>query len=149
MSTQISIRMIEASQTLSPRKKIQLQNAKSIQDIMSKGGEEVYVFELNEIITKYAPLNDLTLKILDNLQPASLDFTPAQNLEDAYLKFAKMKITSKLSKLHYDESLFFTYISESKNEIVLDNLLVQLADKFGIYFSIQEQLAIRNALLPE
>jgi hypothetical protein len=59
--------MIETSQTLSPRKKIQLQNAKSIQDIMSKGGEEVYVFELNEIITKYAPLNDLTIRILDNL----------------------------------------------------------------------------------
>lgn len=77
---------------------------------MTKGGEEVYVFDLNDLISKYAPLNDLTIKILDNLQPAFLDFTPAQKLEDAYLKFVKMKITSKLSKLHYDESLFFTYI---------------------------------------
>ena len=45
---------------------------------MSKGGDEVCIFELNELIGKYHPMNNLTLKILERLQPAQIDFTPAE-----------------------------------------------------------------------
>jgi len=116
---------------------------------MRKGGDEVCIFEINELIGKYQPMSNLSLKILERLQPAQLDFVPATQIEEAYLKFAQMKVTSKLSKLHFDEHLFFSYITSKSNEITLDNLLLQLANKFKLFFSVPEQIAIRNVLLPD
>lgn len=96
---------------------------------MSKGGDEVCIFELNDLICKYHPLNSLSFKITERLQPAQLDFTPAPNLEEAFLKFSQMKVTSKLSKLFFDDKLFFTHFKTKSAHVSFQQLLLTLADK--------------------
>jgi len=60
-----------------------------------------------------------------------------------------MKITSKVAKFNFDEKRFIEILDVNKNDkIQLDELFNLLAGKMSIYFSIEEQIAIRNILFP-
>jgi len=60
-----------------------------------------------------------------------------------------MKITDKLSKVNFDTLKFFDMIDpKGKNIMELDTMLTELAGTFKLFFSVQEQLAIRNELFP-
>ena len=45
-----------------------------IDEIMKKGGEDVSIFDLNELIGKFLPLNQLNMKVIDNLKPFKFDY---------------------------------------------------------------------------
>lgn len=60
-----------------------------------------------------------------------------------------MKITSKVAKFNFDEKRFIEILDVNNNDkIQLDELFNLLAGKMSIYFSIEEQIAIRNILFP-
>jgi hypothetical protein len=60
-----------------------------------------------------------------------------------------MKVTSKLSRFNFDVKAFLDAIDEKKqNFLPLSKLFAELAEKFSIYFSVQEQITIRNAIFP-
>ena len=50
-------KLIQSENVFSPRKKIQISKMSKVQEIMYKGGDEVSIFDLNELIGKFIPLN--------------------------------------------------------------------------------------------
>lgn len=67
-----------------------------------------------------------------------------------HLKFAKMKVTAKLAVMNFDYKSFYEKIDESLNDrVLLYKLFSKLAEFLSIYFSVNEQIAIRNALFPQ
>lgn len=54
-------------------------------------------------------------------------------------RLAQMKITSKVARFNFDEKTFIDYLDINNNDkIKLHDLFSALADKFAIYFSVQE-----------
>ena len=111
---------------------------------------EVSIFDLTELIGRHYPVNRITLRLIDALRPASFDSIEDETeLEMMNLKFAKMKLTSKLSRFGFNESSFFEILNVNNDDkIPLYQLFSRLADKYSVYFSVSEQIAIRNALFP-
>lgn len=106
---------------------------------MAKGGQEISIFQLNEMMAKTKPISDLIFKMIDNLLPAKFDYIEGDKVEEAYLEFARMKVTYKLAKLNFDENHFFDELDPGKtNWIELDQLFTLFADKYLIYFSMEE-----------
>ena len=98
---------------------------------------------------KYFPVNHLTLKLIDNLRPDIFDNLDQAQTERQYLKFAQMKVTSRLARYNFDLRAFLIELDEDKNNhMSLSKLFGCLAEKFSVYFSVQEQLTIRNAIYP-
>jgi len=64
--------------------------------VLTHGGQEVSLFEITSLISKYLPLNGLSLQILENLRPAYFDDLKEEELELGHLQFARMKVTAKL-----------------------------------------------------
>ena len=89
-------KLISGESVFAPRKKIQISKMAKVQEIMEKGGDEVSIFDLNELMGKFIPLNPVCMRILDNLRPAKFDFVKQEDLEHLFLEFAQMKITSIL-----------------------------------------------------
>jgi len=115
---------------------------------------EVSIFELNENMGKHYPVNRVTLRIIDALKPASFDQVEGEDMEleaeIMNLKFAKMKITAKLAMFNFELKLFFENLDVKMNDrILLYKLFSKLAEKYSIYFSVAEQIAVRNALFPQ
>ena len=81
-----------------------------VQEIMEKGGDEVSIFDLNELMGKFIPLNQVCMRILDNLRPAKFDFVKQEDLEHLFFEFAQMKITSILQKFNFDRQQYFEYM---------------------------------------
>ena len=109
------------------------------------------LFELNNLISKQLPINGLSLQILENLIPAHIEhLTSTKELEKSYLEYAQMKVTYKLSKLYFDKKAFLDHLDPNKQRVMnLDKLFGDIAEKLQIFFSVQEQIAIRNGLFPE
>jgi len=60
-----------------------------------------------------------------------------------------MKVTAKLARFNFDQRALLEYLDINRNDqIELHKLFSVLADKLCLYFSIGEQIAIRNALFP-
>ena len=99
---------------------------------------------------KHSPVNRLTLKLIDNLKPDGFEMIDEYLLEPENLKFAQMKVTSKLARFNFDQRAFLEYLDTKNNgKIELHKLFSVLAEKLCLYFSIGEQIAIRNALFPD
>lgn len=113
-------------------------------------GAEVSIFDLTELIGRYYPVNRITLRLIDALRPASFDNVEDETeLEMMNLKFAKMKLTSKLSRFNFHQASFFEVLNvNGDDKIPLYQLFSRLAEKYSVYFSVNEQIAIRNALFP-
>ena len=98
---------------------------------------------------KHSPVNRITLKLIDNLKPDGFELIDEYLLEAENLKFAQMKVTAKLARFNFDQRAFLEYLDINDNDQVeLHKLFSVLADKLSLYFSIGEQIAIRNALFP-
>jgi len=98
---------------------------------------------------KHSPVNRITLKLIDNLKPDGFELIDEYLLEPENLKFAQMKVTAKLARFNFDQRAFLEYLDINHNDQVeLHKLFSVLADKLSLYFSIGEQIAIRNALFP-
>lgn len=107
------------------------------------------MFDLQELMGKNYPMNRITLKLIDTLKPARFLMMDEAELEIENLRFAQMKITAKLARFNFDEATFLEHLDvENNDQVKLHTLFSTLADKFQIYFSIHEQIAIRNALFP-
>lgn len=100
---------------------------------------------------KNYPVNHVTLKLIDCLKPEKFaEITDSSLLEYESFKLAQMKITSKVARYNFDEKTFIDYLDINGNDKVkLHDLFSVLADKFAIYFSVAEQIAIRNVLFVE
>lgn len=130
----------------SPRKRSLHSEVKH--DLEGDGGT-VSMFDLQELMGKNSPMNRITLKLIDTLKPARFLMMDEAELEIENLKFAQMKITAKLARFNFDEATFLEHLDVDHNDQVkLHTLFSSLADKFQVYFSIHEQIAIRNALFP-
>lgn len=69
------------------------------------------------MIGKYYPVNRITLRLIDALRPANFDQIDDDfELEMQNLKFAKMKLTSKLSKYSYNQAKFFENLDINSND---------------------------------
>jgi len=117
------------------------------------GDDEVSIFELNENMGKFFPASRITLRMIEYLKPAQFDQFPDENmdleLEMINLKFAKMKITAKLAMMNFDYKTFSERLDEKMTDrILLYKLFSKLAENLSVYFSVNEQIAIRNALFP-
>lgn len=113
-------------------------------DVLKVGIEgitaEVSIFDLTELIGRYYPVNRITLRLIDALRPASFDNVEDETeLEMMNLKFAKMKLTSKLSRFHFQQSSFFEVLNVNGDDrIPLYQLFSRLAEKYSVYFSVNE-----------
>lgn len=65
---------------------------------------------------KYYPVNNVTLKLIDLLKPISFDHLTQDQLENEHLKFAQMKITSKVAKFNFDEKRFIEILDVNKDD---------------------------------
>lgn len=60
-------------------------------------------------------------------------------LEMMNLKFAKMKITSKLAMMNFDYKTFFEKLDDKMSDrILLYKLFSKLAENLSVYFSVNE-----------
>lgn len=60
-----------------------------------------------------------------------------------------MKLTDKLAKANFDFNQIFGILDPNgKNKMELDLLFTEISNTLNIFFSIEEQLAIRNCLFP-
>lgn len=101
------------------------------------------IFELNDLMGRFYPVNRITLRLIDALKPAQFDEVETEDkeveAEIMHLKFAKMKLTSKLAKFGFDFKAFFEGLDVgAADRILLYKLFSKLAERFAIYFSIQE-----------
>lgn len=115
---------------------------KKNKEVLSQGQkgpiQEVSIFDLTELIGKFYPVNRITLRLIDALRPANFDqIQDEYELEVMNLTFAKMKLTSKLSKYGYNKSKFFEHLDINKNDkVALYQLFSKLAEKYSVYFSV-------------
>ena len=70
------------------------------------------------MMAKTRPVSDLIFKLIDNLLPAKFDYIETEKVEEAYLEFARMKVTSKLAKLNFDENHFFDELDSDKTNFI-------------------------------
>lgn len=142
----------------SGRKPKQQEKSKALLSLPERGHQldedEVSIFELNENMGKSYPASRITLRMIDFLKPAAFDQFPEDSLdlpcELMNLKFAKMKITAKLAMMNFDLKAFFEKLDATMSDrILLYKLFSKLAEHHGIYFSVTEQIAMRNALFPQ
>jgi hypothetical protein len=111
----------------------------------------VSIFELADLMGKHYPVNHVSLKLIDCIKPDRITrIKEDEMLEYESFKLAQMKITSKVARFNFDERSFIDYLDINGNDkIKLHDMFSVLADKFSIYFSVPEQLAIRNVLFPD
>ena len=119
-----------------------------VQEIMEVGGDQVSIFDLNELIGKFIPLNQVCMLILDNLRPSKFDFVKQEDLEELFFEFAQMKITSILQKFNFDKQQYFDYMCSKRKSLTFYEIFQCLAHNFNVYFSTHEQITLRNQFLP-
>lgn len=117
--------------------------------IFRTGGKVANVFDLCELIAKLYPINDMSFRILDKLIPTLLGVEESEKPEEKCLEISKMKLTDKLAKMNFDSLKFFEILDpKGKNTLELESLFTELGDSFKVFFTVEEQLAVRNELFP-
>jgi hypothetical protein len=79
-------------------------------------GEYVSIFDLTELMGKHYPVNHVTLKLIDSLKPQSFQNLTGDQLENEHLKYAQMKITSKVAKFNFDEKRFIETLDVNNDD---------------------------------
>ena len=73
--------------SLSPRRKATSMRQSSLSEAASSG-QEVSIFELEELMGKHSPVNRITLRLIGNLKPDGFELIDESLLEPENLKFA-------------------------------------------------------------
>lgn len=69
----------------------------------------------------------------------------SDQLESHYLFLAKMRLTDRCIKMNHDVERFLDIIdTKGSNKLKFEQVFTDIARHYQIYFSIEEQIAIRN-----
>ena len=125
--------------------------AHNMEQVMMTGGSEVSIFELQSTITRLQPIGEVNFKMAENLLTFILSLNKDwKNSEESYLLTAQMKLTNKLlSQFNFDSDRFLAQLSPEKGQMRLEELFTGLGHTFRLFFSIEEQIAVRNKIFPD
>lgn len=132
-------------------------NTASLKDTLVHGGNSVSMFALVERVGRVLPLNPLSLRIIAKLMPSYLNGWQPRDAEEArqvYIKVAKMRVNHKMMQVRSEDEFWERLLmsrkdSASARTFDLDMLLMKLAERFAIYFTAMEQVAIKDTFYPE
>lgn len=114
--------------------------------------QRVSIFSIIEVCGRTYPPDRLTLKLLDALRPTSFDdASDSEQLEIMYLRFARMKVTHKLQQLKVDKAVMFESLASGEragDQMPLSAFFGKMGSQYSVFFSNQEQVAVRNSLFP-
>ena len=116
---QEALNNISKSTSRSPTRKVATAASAQVHVNLSENmgeGPEASIFELLDVMSKDAPINELTLKLLDNLKPEDFNLFDDAHLEHEHLKFAQMKITAKIARsFNFEHRSFVEHLDIRKN----------------------------------
>ncbi|CDW72286.1 UNKNOWN [Stylonychia lemnae] len=138
---------------VSPTRRVSRIDISAVGDAFNHGGQ-VNIFDLMDLMSKFAHENSLLIKMIQRLRPGHLIDDDVSSIdsefenEKQFLELAQMKITAKLAKFGFDNKYFMETLDfKHKGKMKFGKLMQAFVDRFSLFLSNAEQIALRRYLL--